>query len=116
MTATPDIFGCVLWDGRVDRNGYGLRGRELVHVDAFIAAGGDIPEGQVLDHLCRRPRCYAPHHLEPVTRSVNELRKGWRVRCRRTRCPKGHDLTVNAVITPEGGRVCRTCNREAQDG
>lgn len=28
-----------------------------------------------LDHLCRRPLCVAPQHLEPVTREENERRK-----------------------------------------
>lgn len=109
----PDAFGCRLWPGRVDRNGYGLVGRELAHVSAFLAAGGVIPDGLVLDHLCRRPRCTTVHHLEPVSRSINELRKSWGVRCRRARCARGHDLKLHAVITPEGGRVCRLCNREA---
>lgn len=31
--------------------------------------------GLELDHLCREPRCRRPDHLEPVTRSENELRK-----------------------------------------
>lgn len=34
-------------------------------------------------------------------------------RARRTTCPKGHDLKLHGVVTPEGGKVCRQCNREA---
>jgi hypothetical protein len=71
-------------------------------------------EGFVLDHLCRRRNCIALHHLEPVTQSENEKRKSWRYRARRATCPKGHGLAMNRAITPEGGVVCRQCNKEAE--
>jgi len=32
---------------------------------------GPIPEGLVLDHLCRQPPCINPSHLEPVTNAEN---------------------------------------------
>lgn len=35
---------------------------------------GPIPEGLALDHLCMRPPCVNPWHLEPVTASVNSQR------------------------------------------
>lgn len=36
---------------------------------------GPIPEGLVIDHLCRRPRCINPAHLEAVTNEEN-VRRG----------------------------------------
>lgn len=112
------IFGCWLWTGRADkRDGRAIvwRGKSPVSAQRAVYEDrvGPIPEGLELDHLCRRPHCVAPHHAEPVTRSENEKRKSLSYRARRTKCPKGHDMTT-AAVTHEGGRVCRTCNREAQ--
>ena len=111
--APPDVFGCRLASGRFDRDGYVWAGSARAHKAAWIAAHGQIPDGMEVDHLCRRRNCIALHHLELVTRSENELRKGWGKRARRATCPKGHDMNTNAIVTPEAGRVCRTCNRES---
>lgn len=111
-------FGCWLWRGKLDKSGaYGLvwRGKRpsSAHRVVYEAEVGSIEAGLVLDHLCRRPLCVAPHHLEPVTPHENEMRKSWRYRAKRATCPKGHDMKLNAVVTEQGGRVCRQCNREA---
>lgn len=117
------LFGCWLWTGRKDkRDGRAIiwRGKapyaaqRAVYED-YVGPIGYAPNGDALelDHLCRRPACVAPHHAEPVTRAEQEKRKIWRYRAKRTLCPRGHVLSVNGVVTPEGGRVCRTCNREA---
>ncbi len=106
-------LGCWLWAGDRSSDGYGLIGRQQAHRVVYQERVGAIPEGLVLDHLCRRPACVAPHHLEPVTKAENERRKRWPRRARRARCQRGHDLELHAVITPEGGKVCRCCNREA---
>lgn len=106
-------FGCELWTGKLDRNGYGYHGRTRAHIAAWEAEYGPVPEGFELDHLCRRRNCCALHHLEPVTRAENEMRKGWGYRVRRQTCSRGHDMKLQGVLTPEGGKVCRQCNREA---
>lgn len=113
MSSVPDpIFGCLLAQGRADAEGYAFHGRARAHIHAWISAHGPVPDGLELDHLCRRRNCIATHHLEPVTRAENELRKSWRYRARRKLCPRGHELESNRVTTPEGGIVCRSCNRE----
>jgi hypothetical protein len=70
------VFGCWLWIGRKDKRD----GRPLVwegrtprgaHRVVYEAEVGPVPVGLVLDHWCRRPTCVAPHHIEPVTSSVN---------------------------------------------
>ncbi len=117
------LFGCWLWSGHTDkRDGRAIvwRGKSPVSAqravyEEHIGPVGYAPDGEAyeLDHLCRRAGCVAPHHAEPVTRAENERRKSWRHRAKRMKCPRGHELSVNGVVTPEGGRVCRQCNREA---
>jgi hypothetical protein len=112
-TERDPIFGCELATGRTDRDGYAWHGKSRAHIVAWIAQHGAIMRGMEIDHLCRRRHCTALHHLELVTRSENEKRKSWRYRARRAHCQRGHDLATNGIVTPEGGRVCRACNREA---
>lgn len=111
-TERDPIFGCELVTSRLDRDGYAFHGKSRAHIVAWVARSGAIADGLELDHLCRRRHCVALHHLEPVTRSENELRKSWRYRARRKVCPRGHKLSETRAITPEGGIVCRQCNRE----
>jgi hypothetical protein len=114
LSTLDPIFGCEIASGRLDYEGYAFHGKTRAHLFAWRNTHGEIAEGMELDHLCRRRNCIALHHLELVTRSENEKRKSWRYRARRTTCPKGHDMNLNVATTPEGGRVCRQCNREAQ--
>lgn len=115
MSAELDpIFGCMLATGRRDKDGYAFRGKTRAHIAAWTAEHGEVPEGKEIDHQCRRRHCVALHHLELVTRSGNELRKSWRFRAKREWCPAGHRLELYAIVTPEGGRVCRKCNQLAE--
>jgi hypothetical protein len=75
----PDLGPCWLWTGRVKANGYGTffpSRRECwsAHRWAYAALVGPIPEGLHLDHLCERPRCVNPAHLDPVSGWVNQAR------------------------------------------
>lgn len=77
--------GCWLWQLKRDRHGYGRvrrtgRGEALVqlaHRWVYEELVGPIPEGLVIDHLCRNPPCVNPKHLEPVTPGEN-FRRGTR--------------------------------------
>lgn len=111
-----ETFGCLLATGRTDRDGYSFHGSTRAHIVAWTRVHGPVPEGLVLDHLCRRRHCCAPHHLEAVTQAENLLRKAWRYRAKRTHCIRGHVLASNRAVTPEGGIVCRQCNRDAERG
>lgn len=113
-TERDAIFGCELWTGKLDKDGYGFHGRSRAHIVAWERERGAIADALELDHLCRRRHCQALHHLELVTRAENEKRKSWRYRARRTHCPRGHELATTAIVTPEGGRVCRQCNGDAE--
>lgn len=106
------LYGCWIWISRLDRDGYGTLwgkdGPRQAHRAVYLELVGPIGDGLVLDHLCRRRACVRPAHLEPVKGSINDLRRRWAVRCRRTRCPNGHDLST-CITTIEGGRLCRVC-------
>lgn len=111
---------CWLWTGNVTRQGYGRvqpgDGRPTmgVHRLAYELLVGPIPEGLVLDHLCRVPRCVNPSHLEPVTNAEN-LRRGVSpsaLNGRKTHCIHGHEFSGdNLRFDPTGRRVCRACER-----
>jgi hypothetical protein len=84
----------------------------LAHRVAYEQYKGAIPDGLVLDHLCRVPACVNPDHLEAVTQRENALR-GVGITAqlaRQTHCKRGHSLSgENLHINPEslGERVLR---------
>lgn len=80
--------------------------RHYAHRWAYEQAKGPVPEGLVLDHLCRNRWCCNPDHLEPVTNEENILRgeSPPAQNARKATCPEGHDYKVDG-----GGRRCPTC-------
>lgn len=115
MSSVRDpLYGCELVTSRLDRDGYAYHGKSRAHIVAWVTVNGPVPADRTIDHLCRRRNCRAPHHLEAVTHSEQERRKSWAYRVKRERCAKGHDLREQRVVTPEGGVVCRQCNRDAE--
>lgn len=74
---TPD-GDCWIWTGAASPEGYGRiwtgeRTAEA-HRVAYEQMVCEIPEGLELDHLCRRPACCNPYHLDPVTKAINIAR------------------------------------------
>lgn len=72
---------CWVWRGARNAFGYGIfkvevgsEKKEMAHRWSFKAAGGDIPDGLTLDHLCENKLCVRPDHLEPCTRGENAAR------------------------------------------
>lgn len=127
--------GCWIWNLRKNNWGYGLltfyqNGYKPQTVSAHKASWelvrGRVPEGMMLDHLCRRPSCVNPAHLEPVTNRENLLRSTLTVAYRnlaKTHCAKGHEFTPENTaiyLRKNNGKVtgrerrCRTCSRERQ--
>jgi len=83
-----------------------------VHRFAYELLVGPIPAGFDLDHLCRRPACCNPAHLEPVTGRTNILRgtSPAALNSRKSRCARGHALSGdNLYVNPRGHRQCRVC-------
>ena len=108
--------GCWTWTGTVSGGGYGRFVRSgrarAVHREFYELLVGPIPEGLVIDHLCRNRLCQNPEHLEPVTNVENIMRgEGACARnARKTHCPQGHELSgENLYLPPSGSRHCRAC-------
>jgi aspartate carbamoyltransferase regulatory subunit len=83
------------------------------HRFAYEQFVGAIPEGQVIDHLCRNPGCCNPSHLEAVPHRLN-IQRGRAAT--KTSCNYGHDWTdpKNVYYRKNGRRFCAQCSRERQ--
>jgi hypothetical protein len=113
---------CWIWKGCLEKTGrYGAStrrvdgkrvGSQIAHKIAYEELVGPVPEGKVLDHLCRNMLCVRPDHLEPVTDLVN-LERGeipWMRRRRAGVCKRGHPLTPeNTRVRISGGKTKREC-------
>ena len=134
MTATVDDrfwskvrqapSGCWIWTRALDKKGYGRfavskRHIVLAHRWAYEALVAPIPDGLVLDHLCRVHACVNPFEcLDPVTQAVNLARgEGPRLSRERTpvtHCTNGHEYTPeNTYLPTRGRRQCRSCRLAA---
>lgn len=114
ITVAPT--GCWIWDGPLHHNGYGAcsktKGTNRAHRATYELLIGPIPDGLVIDHLCRVRACVNPHHMEPVTDRENRRRGAAVI----THCPQGHEYTPdNTYIKPQTGtRNCRRCAAAAR--
>lgn len=105
-----DENGCEVWTGYRYSNGYSgisWNGTQVLgHRLSYEQRVGPIPDGLVIDHLCRNKACINPAHLEPVTSGENTRR------AMRTHCVNGHEFTPQNVYRPgDGKRYCRECRR-----
>ncbi len=113
--------GCWLWRGHLNSSGYGrfkfVGGEAKAHRVGYELFVGPIPDGLVLDHLCRNTWCVNPAHLEPVTGAENTLRGfgAAAINARKTHCNKGHPLSGSnlKIYVDSAGehRRCLTCKR-----
>lgn len=73
------VTRCHIWQRWINPiTGYGKGwngGQMSAHVAIWERLHGPVPDGLVLDHLCRVHECVNPDHLEPVTISEN-VRRG----------------------------------------
>lgn len=106
--------GCWVWTGTIGRKGYGntvkFAGMATTpHRISYVIANGPIPEGLVIDHLCRNRACVNPDHLEPVT-AIENTKRGAQARWSEP-CPNGHDPSFRRELAK--GAFCVQCRRES---
>lgn len=112
---------CWPWTAALNSYGYGQfrlggasSGQAVSHRIAYELEVGPIPDGLVIDHLCRNRACCNPRHMEPVVPKVNTMRGIGRsaLNAQKTECPAGHSLSGDNLLVSSGRRLCRTCRAE----
>lgn len=105
---TPAGYGHVRWGGKM----------LSVHRAYLSELGYLLPDGLVIDHLCRNRACANPNHLEIVTNRENILRGVGRAarNAVKTHCKYGHEFTPGNtyVYAKTGARMCRECMKLRQ--
>lgn len=82
------------------------------HRAAWMLANGPVPEGMVLDHICRDRACINLEHLRVVTQQEN-IMAGLHNIDNRSHCNQGHPfIKENIMVRKNGRRECAECNRE----
>ena len=108
---------CWIWTGWITDGGYGRwrparTAKSLpAHRVAYEIARVPVPDGLVIDHLCRVRRCVNPDHLEAVTFAEN-VRRGISfsaINGRRRACPRGHEYDHR-----NGRRRCLVCETDSK--
>ena len=107
--------GCRLWNGPLDKDGYGTfyfrRKNRRAHRVAYYGFYGPIPEGMVVNHTCRNPACVNPQHLQCVTAYENTMKDSSSlpyVNSQKTRCKNGHPFDRKYGKQ----RYCSVCEAE----
>lgn len=92
-----DPYG--IWTVKVDGKSHNLRPPRV----SWTLANGPIPDGLTLDHVkerCTNSLCCNPKHTEPVTQSVNSMRRSGATA---TVCANGHEREPNTRCV-----ICRS--------
>lgn len=113
--------GCLIWSGYKDKQGYGTiwcgGKKRFTHRVMFEIVKSPIPEGLVIDPLCRNPSCINTDHMECVTNEENLLRgEKFREEFRtgkkyKKHCINGHILSDDNLYVHRGRRNCKECYR-----
>ena len=109
-------MNCHYWAGLVDHYGYGLLAVDgklwKAHRVVYESEVGSIPDGLVINHLCRSRNCVNTNHMEVTTHRDNVL-KGvgvGAINARKTHCSRGHEFTADNTHIYRTWRICRKCS------
>jgi len=109
--------GCWLWSAALQGDGYGVF-HDALRVKKAHRAGwelykGPIPDGMVLDHVCRVRSCVNPDHLRVVTLEQNLTENSispTAVNAMKTKCPECEcPFTTSTAPSSAGRRRCLPC-------
>ena len=111
--------GCWIWLGYVSENGYGRFCPRYgmtplyAHRVSYELYKKKIPEGFVLDHVCRIRCCVNPDHLEIVTQKENLARgigTSGESYSMRDSCKNGHSFSGGRFYLRSRTRICLICD------
>lgn len=109
---------CWPWKGTINQ-GYGRFQKQQAHRIAVLRSGRTIPDGLVVDHVCRNKSCVNPSHLRVVTQRINCIENSESPPAKnivKTHCPKGHPYNAENTILRDRKhglqRSCRECANE----
>lgn len=111
------VSECRLWQSPLDKDGYGSfyfrkKGRRA-HRVAYFSYNGAIPDGMVIDHLCKNRSCVAIGHLRLITMRENALENSsslGAINKRKTMCKRGHPLD-RSYGKEKRQRYCSICDK-----
>lgn len=91
------VDGCYLWQGKLDKDGYGMfyfrKKNRRAHRVGYFSKKGPIEKGLVIGHSCRNRSCVKPEHLQAITARQNALENSESVAAKnaaKTKCKYGH--------------------------
>lgn len=96
--------GCHVFQGRKDKDGYGVlrfwSRSVLAHRLSYAMHFGGIPDGKFVLHKCDNPPCINPDHLEAGDQEKNmrDMVSRKRIRCRRGESCGSARLTKSDVL------------------
>jgi len=117
-----DESGCWLWQGFIDKAGYGRlhgSGRDspamYAHRYAYERFSGLSALGFHIHHRCRVRHCVNPEHLEALEASAHSKLADHPPRVSPTRCPAGHEYATEGYYHKGNYHHCKACRRNTRD-
>jgi len=103
---------CWQWSGYISPSGYSRITINKKHIPthrlSYEVFVDKIPNGLVIDHLCRNRACINPDHLEPVTHLENV---GRGLNAKKPICKYGHKKDTR-ISTGKPRLECFVCRKE----